>query len=80
MTNLARYRAHTGESLEELSRRTGVSPSMLHDIEHGRRRPLGTLDALLAATGLTVGQLFDREAWAPPDAPPDALAGDEAVA
>jgi transcriptional regulator with XRE-family HTH domain len=52
-------RADADLSVRELSRRVGISPSMLSQIENGRSEPsVATLYALVSALGMSVDQVL----------------------
>lgn len=57
---LRALRAETGQTLSQVSERTGVSISYLSDIERGRRLPaLDVLDRLCHGYGLLVADALD---------------------
>jgi transcriptional regulator with XRE-family HTH domain len=59
-----------GLSLRELGRRTGVTASLLSQIENGKSDPsVSTLSALVAELGLSLDALL-RSEWGVPDAGP----------
>jgi transcriptional regulator with XRE-family HTH domain len=56
-------------SVRELSRRVGISPSMLSQIENGRSEPsVATLYSLVSALGISLDQLLGGPATAAPAA------------
>jgi transcriptional regulator with XRE-family HTH domain len=56
------WREERGLSQRALAERAGVSPSMLNEIEHGRRTPsLTAARALAAALQVTLDDLFGEE-------------------
>lgn len=61
---LKRWRTQAGMTQAELSRASGVDESTISQIENGHRAPQQeTLDALLAALGLTIPDLGPVPTW-----------------
>ena len=56
---LKKYRQHSGYSLAELSKLSGVSVSMLSKIENGKSQPpVSTYDNIAKGLGISLSQLF----------------------
>lgn len=66
-------RTEAGLSVRELSRRVGISPSMLSQIENGHSEPsVATLYSLVSALGISLDELLAGPGAAPSARPPAA--------
>src|SRR5215204_4681306 len=66
MEEVRRLRQEKGWNQTELAFHAGLAPSVISQIENGKRDPsAGTLKKLASALGVSVGELFPGKAQAP---------------